>query len=83
VIETRHQLVLPAVGGAGAGEVSAWYHQTGEHVTGGQPVVAVDIDKVVVDVPAPADGVLTAVAQIGTEVQVGEVLGWIQAERGD
>jgi pyruvate/2-oxoglutarate dehydrogenase complex dihydrolipoamide acyltransferase (E2) component len=76
----RRPLVLPVVGGADGGEVSFWYAETGGHVDAGEPVVAVDIDKVVVDVPAPVAGTVTAEAEIGTEVQVGDVLGWIQAD---
>jgi pyruvate/2-oxoglutarate dehydrogenase complex dihydrolipoamide acyltransferase (E2) component len=73
----RHEVYLPSIGAADAGEVSAWYYETGAHVDGGEPIAAVDIDKAVVDVPAPAAGVLTIAAEVGAEVHAGDLLGWI------
>jgi pyruvate/2-oxoglutarate dehydrogenase complex dihydrolipoamide acyltransferase (E2) component len=75
--EVRHDVYLPSIGAGDAGEVSEWYYETGAHVDGGEPVVAVDIDKAVVDVPAPAAGVLTTAVEVGAEVHAGDVLGWI------
>lgn len=73
----RHEIVLPALGDAESGEVSTWYHATGERVTAGEPLVAVDVDKVEIDVPARVSGVLTIVAAEGTEVKVGDLLCWV------
>ena len=73
----RHEILLPALGDAEAGEVSTWYHSTGERVAAGEPLVAVDVDKVVIDVPAQVAGILTVVAAEGTEVQVGDLLCWV------
>lgn len=78
--DSRYDIVLPAVGGAGSGEISTWYVGTGRRVRSGDPLVAVDIDKAVVDVPAPVDGVLTVAVATGTEVEVGQVLGWIATD---
>jgi 2-oxoglutarate dehydrogenase E2 component (dihydrolipoamide succinyltransferase) len=73
----RHEIVLPALGDAESGEVSTWYHATGERVAAGEPLVAVDVDKVVIDVPAQVAGILTIVALEGTEVKVGDLLCWV------
>jgi pyruvate/2-oxoglutarate dehydrogenase complex dihydrolipoamide acyltransferase (E2) component len=73
----RHEIALPALGDAESGEVSAWYRDSGASVATGEPVVAVDVDKAVLDLPAPVSGVLTAVAEVGAEVSVGDLLGWI------
>jgi pyruvate/2-oxoglutarate dehydrogenase complex dihydrolipoamide acyltransferase (E2) component len=73
----RHEIALPALGDAESGEVSAWYRDSGARVATGEPVVAVDVDKAVLDLPAPVSGVLTAVAEVGAEVGVGDLLGWI------
>lgn len=73
----RHEIVLPALGDAESGEVSTWYHATGERVTAGEPLVAVDVDKVEIDVPARVSGILTIVAAEGTEVKVGDLLCWV------
>lgn len=73
----RHEIVLPALGDAESGEVATWYRATGERVAAGEPLVAVDVDKVVIDVPAQVAGILTIVAPEGTEVQVGDLLCWV------
>lgn len=73
----RHEILLPALGDAESGEVSTWYHDTGARVTAGEPLVAVDVDKVVIDVPALVGGTLTIVASEGTEVRVGDLLCWV------
>jgi 2-oxoglutarate dehydrogenase E2 component (dihydrolipoamide succinyltransferase) len=72
-----HEVRLPAVGDATDGEVSEWYHPTGHVVQAGEPLVAVDIDKIVIDVPSPAEGVLSIVLPEGSRVAVGDLLGWI------
>ncbi|MCU1491327.1 MAG: sucB [Acidimicrobiaceae bacterium] len=74
-----HEIRLPAVGASAVGEVSEWYKAPEQSVTAGEPIVAVDIDKVLIDVPAPADGVLTVVVPEGQTVETGGVLGWITA----
>jgi 2-oxoglutarate dehydrogenase E2 component (dihydrolipoamide succinyltransferase) len=73
----RHDILLPALGDAESGEVSTWYRDTGARVTAGEPLVAVDVDKVVIDVPALVAGTLTIVASEGTEVRVGDLLCWV------
>jgi pyruvate/2-oxoglutarate dehydrogenase complex dihydrolipoamide acyltransferase (E2) component len=59
----RHEILLPALGDAESGEVSAWYRDTGERVAAGEPLVVVDVDKVEIDVPA--------------QVRVGDLLCWV------
>jgi 2-oxoglutarate dehydrogenase E2 component (dihydrolipoamide succinyltransferase) len=73
----RHEILLPALGDAESGQVSAWYRSTGERVAVGEPLVAVDVDKVEIDVPAQVAGTLTIVAAEGTEVSVGDLLCWV------
>ena len=73
----RHEIVLPALGDAESGEVSSWYHVTGDRVAAGEPLVAVDVDKIVIDVPAQVAGILEIVAPEGTEVKVGDLLCWV------
>jgi 2-oxoglutarate dehydrogenase E2 component (dihydrolipoamide succinyltransferase) len=73
----RHEILLPALGDAESGEVSTWYRSTGERVAAGEPLVAVDVDKVEIDVPAQAAGTLTIVAAEGTQVRVGDLLCWV------
>jgi pyruvate/2-oxoglutarate dehydrogenase complex dihydrolipoamide acyltransferase (E2) component len=73
----RHEIVLPVLGDAESGEVSAWYRATGDRVATGEPLVAVDVDKVIIDVPTQVAGILTIAAPEGTEVKVGDLLCWV------
>jgi 2-oxoglutarate dehydrogenase E2 component (dihydrolipoamide succinyltransferase) len=76
----RHEILLPALGDAESGEVSEWYHASGDRVAAGEALVAVDVDKIEIDVPSQIAGTLTIVATEGTEVRVGDVLAWITAD---
>ena len=58
--------------------VSKWFKQPGETVHLDEPIVELETDKVTIEVPAPAAGVLTNIAfDAGTDVDVGAVLGTI------
>jgi 2-oxoglutarate dehydrogenase E2 component (dihydrolipoamide succinyltransferase) len=63
--------------------VGQWFKQQGEAVKADEPLVELETDKVTVEVPAPADGVLSniMVAQ-GTTVSIGSILGSISASAG-
>jgi pyruvate/2-oxoglutarate dehydrogenase complex dihydrolipoamide acyltransferase (E2) component len=58
----------------------AWAVADGAHVEPGQPVVQIETSKAVVDLPAPAGGVLRPRARAGEDVPIGGVLGWVVAE---
>jgi len=56
--------------------VRAWLKQVGDTVKRDEPIVELETDKVAVEVPAPADGVLMAIALAeGEEAAPGAVLG--------
>ena len=58
--------------------VGQWYKQAGDAVTADEPLVELETDKVTVEVPAPASGVLSEiVVKAGDTVAVGSVLGAI------
>ena len=62
------------------GKLLAWRKQEGETVTKGEPLLEIETDKVVIDLEAPADGVLAGVKQRdGAVVPVGEIIAWIVA----
>ncbi|MUV90762.1 2-oxo acid dehydrogenase subunit E2, partial [Halapricum sp. CBA1109] len=67
---------LPDVGeGVAEGEIVRWLVETGDTVTEDQPVVEVETDKAVVEVPAPVNGtVAQRHAAAGDVVPVGDVL---------
>jgi len=57
------------------GTVSAWYKQPGDIVKRGEPLFAVETDKVNTDVESPYDGVLTEIlVPEGELAEVGQVL---------
>jgi len=58
------------------GTLLTWHKQPGEAVTRGELLAEIETDKVVFEVPAPADGVLADItAAVGTTVKSGEVVG--------
>jgi 2-oxoglutarate dehydrogenase E2 component (dihydrolipoamide succinyltransferase) len=58
--------------------VGKWFKQAGDAVTADEPLVELETEKVTVEVPAPASGVLSAImAKEGDTVAVGSVLGSI------
>ena len=58
------------------GTILTWHKQPGERVTRGELLAEVETDKVVFEVPAPVDGVLTEITiPAGGTVKSGEVVG--------
>jgi pyruvate/2-oxoglutarate dehydrogenase complex dihydrolipoamide acyltransferase (E2) component len=57
-----------------------WIVAAGAHVAPGQPVAQIETSKAVVDLLAPARGVLHPRVRAGEEVPIGAVLGWVLAE---
>ena len=63
--------------------VGQWFKQAGDLVTADEPLVELETDKVTVEVPAPASGVLAEIAvQSGDTVAIGTVLGAIRDADG-
>jgi len=57
-----------------------WRKQVGETVAKGEPLLEIETDKVVVELEAPADGVLAGVSSHeGAVVPVGQTIAWIVA----
>jgi len=58
--------------------VGQWFKQAGDTVAADEPLVELETDKVTVEVPAPASGVLAEIAvKSGDTVEVGALLGAI------
>ena len=63
--------------------VGQWFKQAGDAVTADEPLVELETDKVTVEVPAPASGVLSDIkVKTGETVAVGTLLGAIVAGDG-
>src|SRR5262245_3682148 len=59
--------------------IAQWFKQEGQAVKADEPLVELETDKVTVEVPAPAAGVLSSIsAQPGETVNVGALLGAIE-----
>ena len=58
--------------------IGQWYKKVGDSVAADEPLVELETDKVTIEVPSPAAGVLEAIAaQPGETVDVGALLGAI------
>ncbi len=63
--------------------IGQWYKKVGDAVAADEPLVELETDKVTIEVPAPAAGVLEAIAaNPGDTVDVGALLGAIAAGAG-
>ncbi|TQF76561.1 dihydrolipoamide succinyltransferase, partial [Elioraea sp. Yellowstone] len=78
------EIKVPALGeSVSSATIARWLKRPGEAVAADEPLVELETDKVTVEVPAPAAGVLEAiVARDGAEVEVGAVLGTIAEAAG-
>jgi len=74
-------VVMPALEMAQeTGKLIAWRKKEGDRVTKGEPLLEVETDKAVLEVEAPADGVLAGItAAAGADIPVGKTIAWILA----
>ncbi len=74
-------VVMPALEMAQeTGKLLAWRKKEGDHVSKGEPLLEIETDKAVVEVEAPADGILAGVkASEGADIPVGQTIAWIVA----
>ncbi len=74
-------VVMPALEMAQeTGKLLAWRKKEGDRVVKGEPLLEIETDKAVVEVEAPADGLLAGIkASEGAEVPVGQTIAWIVA----
>ena len=74
-------VVMPALEMAQeTGKLLAWRKQEGDRVAKGEPLLEIETDKAVVEVEAPADGILAGIkASAGADIPVGQIIAWIVA----
>ena len=74
-------VVMPALEMAQeTGKLIAWRKQEGDRVTKGEPLLEIETDKAVMEVEAPADGILAGItAHGGADIPVGQTIAWIVA----
>jgi len=69
------EVKVPSVGeSVTSGVVSAWHKKSGEFVNEGEPLFALETDKVSTDIVAEKSGVLETKVAEGKEVKIGEII---------
>ncbi len=72
------EIKIPEVGeSVTSGVIAAWLKADGDYVERDEAVLELETDKVTMEVPAPAAGVLSHAAAEGDEVEVGSTVGTI------
>jgi 2-oxoglutarate dehydrogenase E2 component (dihydrolipoamide succinyltransferase) len=72
------EVKVPSVGeSVTSGVVSAWHKKSGEFVNEGEPLFALETDKVSTDIVAEKSGMLETKVPEGQEVKIGEVVAMI------
>jgi pyruvate dehydrogenase E2 component (dihydrolipoamide acetyltransferase) len=74
-----HSIVMPALEMAQeTGKLLSWRKKEGDVIAKGEPLLDIETDKAVVEIEAPADGILAGVkAQAGDVIPVGQTIAWI------
>ncbi len=82
---SRFEFDLPDVGeGLVNAEIVTWHVTPGDRVVEGQPLVSVETDIAVVEIPAPRSGqVVRCVGKSGDQVNVGDLLAEFESEIED
>ena len=77
------QFMLPDLGeGLEEAEIVTWYVNEGDHVVTDQPLVSVETDKAVVEIEAPATGVIARILKSqGAVVPMGAPIGIVRPVR--
>jgi len=74
-----HNIVMPALEMAQEnGKLLSWRKKEGEAVAKGEPLLEIETDKAVVEIEAPADGILAGIkAHPGDVIPVGQTIAWL------
>lgn len=78
----RYIFNFPDIGeGLDEGTIAEWYVQKGQKIESGQPLVNMETDKVVTDIPSPKSGTIVAIyGKPGETIHVGSPLVEIEME---
>lgn len=78
----RYIFKFPDIGeGLDEGTIVEWKIQKGQNISLGEPLVTMETDKVVTDIPSPKDGVIAATfGKVGETINVGDALVEIDIE---
>ncbi len=71
-------IVMPSMGMyTEEGVLTAWLRAAGSRVTVGEPIAEITTEKATFEIPAPEEGILYAVAAVGTTLRVESLMGYI------
>ena len=75
-------IIVPALGESiTEATVSKWIKNQGDQVTEDEPIVELETDKVNIEVPSPAEGIISKINfKTGDIVEVGALLGIISSQ---
>jgi len=78
----RYIFNFPDIGeGLDEGTILEWYVAKGQEIKSGQPIVKMETDKVVADIPSPKSGLIVAIfGNVGETIHVGAPLVEIEIE---
>jgi pyruvate dehydrogenase E2 component (dihydrolipoamide acetyltransferase) len=78
----RYVFKFPDIGeGLDEGTIAEWYVAKGQQIKSGDPLVKMETDKVVTDIPSPKTGVIAAIyGKVGEVIKVGDALVEIEME---
>src|SRR5437879_8808285 len=62
------------------GSLSAWLKPNGTQVAAGEPIVEVTTEKTTQEIVAPADGIVHHVAEVGANLPIQALIGYILAD---
>ncbi len=80
-MSARAEIRMPLEQEGDKSVVRAWLKQVGERVLRDEAIVEIETDKVAIEVPSPADGVLAEIAlEVGADAPAGALLGTIDIE---
>lgn len=75
-----HEIIIPSPGESVTEiTVGAWLKQDGDWVDKDEPICEIESDKATLEVVAPDEGILSVSAKEGDELDVGAVLGTVEA----
>jgi pyruvate/2-oxoglutarate dehydrogenase complex dihydrolipoamide acyltransferase (E2) component len=75
----RHPIVIPNLGLVESVTLVEWSKTSGDQVAKGDVVAVVETEKALVEIEAPADGVLTAETEAGPELIAADAaIGYIE-----
>jgi 2-oxoglutarate dehydrogenase E2 component (dihydrolipoamide succinyltransferase) len=74
------EIIVPSVGESiTEGILSRWFKKDGTAVKENEPLFELETDKAAQEIPSPADGILSVAVAEGSKVQIGDVVGHVEA----